>query len=484
VKPQRLTAAAPVQRPAGAPELSKTPVESQRVHSYRMPRPRTFTLFAQTLGLTVLALLAAIAITVVVIFNLPPPMPDFYRVSDIAQVFNSGRPFVTGERPPLLRSLSPTKPTGQEVPPDGMGQVRQELGQKIHVAPSSIVLIIDFPRFADRQAINLVRAQMARGSGAGQEHFLIAPFSVSVRQADGRWLMVAPAHSLKPTAWQRRLLLWIGLSLLALIPMAYLFARRLAAPIAAFAAAAERLGRDPRAPPLALRGSSEIGVAVRAFNEMQERLARYVDDRTAMIGAIAHDLRTPLTRMRFRLEEAPPPLRAKLAKDMSEMEAMISAAIAFVRDATLPAQRSKLELSSLLESLADEMSETGLDVVVTLSQRVVVDGDPVGLRRLFNNLLTNAVKFGGGARVEVRVGDGVAVVHVEDDGPGVPADEMERVFEPFYRVEHSRSRESGGIGLGLPVVRSISRAHGGDATLANRPNGGLTATVVLPLSDT
>lgn len=442
--------------------------------------PHTLTLFAQTLALTVLALLAAIALSVVVIFNLPPPMPDFYRVSEIAQTFNTGKTFASAERPPLIRKLLDTQPTGHVAGPHDLTLQREELARLIKVDPTKILLVKAMPRFKDNQAIQLVLNQLARGSGPVQQHFLIAPFSVSVRQADGRWLTVTPDPGLTPSPWQQRLLLWLGLSLLALIPLAYLFARRLAAPIAAFAAAAERLGRDPRAPPLTLHGPSEIGVAVKAFNEMQQRLARYVDDRTAMIGAIAHDLRTPLTRLRFRLEEAPESVRGKMVSDIAEMEAMISAAIAFVRDASTPAQRSRLELSSLLESLADDMNDTGLDATVEQADRVVVDGDPVALRRLFNNLLENAVKFGGAARVRVLAREGSAIVQIDDPGPGLPEDELEKVFEPFYRCEQSRSRDSGGIGLGLPVVRSIARAHGGDATLANRAKGGLRVTVILP----
>jgi signal transduction histidine kinase len=215
---------------------------------------------------------------------------------------------------------------------------------------------------------------------------------------------------------------------------------------------------------------------------MQERLARYVDDRTAMVGAIAHDLRTPLTRLRFRLEEAPESIRDKMVADIAEMEAMISGTLAFVRDASKRADRTKLELSSLLESVADEMSETGLDVAVDRASRVVVEGDPIDLRRLFNNLLDNAVKFGGSARVLVEVENDHALVEIADRGAGLPDGELERVFDPFYRHETSRSRDTGGIGLGLPVVRSIARAHGGDASLRNNPGGGLTARVVLPLA--
>jgi signal transduction histidine kinase len=304
---------------------------------------------------------------------------------------------------------------------------------------------------------------------------------LAVHRPDGHWLIVEPKPSLKLTPWQQSTLIWLALSTLALSPIAYLFARRLASPIAQFAAASERLGRDPHAPPLIIRGPAEISVAVRAFNDMQQRLASYVDDRTAMIGAVAHDLRTPLTRLRFRAEAAPEDLQAKMAADIEEMEAMISGVMAFVRDASQPAARTRLELSSLLESLADEMSETGQDVVVDQAGRIVIDGDPLALRRLFNNLLGNAVKFGRRARVRVFTDAHNAVVEIDDQGPGLPRSELEQVFEPFYRRESSRSRETGGIGLGLAVVRSVARAHGGDVCLENRTGGGLTARVRLPL---
>jgi two-component system OmpR family sensor kinase len=441
-------------------------------------RRPTATLFAQLLALVVLSLVGASVINIFVIFNLPPQTPNFYRVSEVAQVLRGVPGASQADRRPLVASLSDAPPSTTPAFTGAASVIRQDLAGLVGVDPSRIT--IEFSRFYDRREFGLARDKMVRDRRQTEERLLIAPFKVGLHRADGKWLIVQPKPTLRPTRWQQTTLLWLALSTLVMTPIAYLFARRLAAPIALFAVAAERLGRDPGAPPLAVRGPAEIGVAVRAFNDMQERLARYVDDRTAMVGAVAHDLRTPLTRLRFRVEAAPDELRAKMSGDIAEMEAMISGVLAFVRDATRPAERTRLELSSLLESLADEMSETGLDVVVEHSERVVIDGDPVALRRLFNNLLDNAVKFGGLARARVFAEPGFAIVEIEDRGCGLPEAQLDRVFEPFFRHEASRSRETGGIGLGLAVVRSIARAHGGDATLSNREGGGLIARVKLP----
>jgi two-component system OmpR family sensor kinase len=213
---------------------------------------------------------------------------------------------------------------------------------------------------------------------------------------------------------------------------------------------------------------------------MQERLRRYVEDRTAMVGAIAHDLRTPLTRLKFRIEAAPDDIRPKLAADIDQMEAMIAATMAFVRDTHRPAERTKLELASLVESVIDETAETGGDATVERAEKTVIEGDPVALKRLVANLVENALKYGVRARGRFYAEDRMAIIEIDDDGPGIVPGELERVFEPFYRGEPSRNRETGGIGLGLAVVRSLARAHGGDVTWPTAPKGGLRARVALP----
>ncbi len=439
----------------------------------------TASLFGQLIALVGVSLLAAQGITALMIFNLPPPAPDFYRVNEVVQTFRGASPDV-GDRPALSVRISSTPPS-DPLEPFLTPTLREMLAEELHVPVEAVVIGAHRGPLWDRRSLRVLRERMAREGAPRNEQFLVAPFEVGIRQADGTWLAVRPESRGGLSDWQQRLLLWFLLSTLAMAPSAYLFARRLARPIKLFASAAERLGRDPRAPPLVMKGSEEIDVAVRAFNEMQERLRRYVEDRTAMVGAIAHDLRTPLTRLKFRIEGAPEDVRIKAAADIDQMEAMIAATLTFVRDATRDGERTPLELSSLLESVCDEMAETGSKTEVTAGEKVVLEGDPVALRRMFTNLLENAVKFGGAARVRVYRQAGSAVVEIDDDGPGIPLEDSERVFEPFYRREPSRNRQTGGIGLGLAVVRSIARGHGGDVSLQNREGGGLTARVLLPI---
>lgn len=438
----------------------------------------TASLFVQLLTLTGLTLVASWAVSILLLLNLPPPVPDFYRLNEIERAFR-GVSQTFGERHPLATRTIAKAPTplleGSQIP-----AIRDRLAQTLGVRSSDVVIAGERGPLADRRLGQVLRDRAAR-AGVRDELFLVEPFAVGVRQADGRWMVISPTKGVGLSQWEQRLVLWFLLTGLAMSPIVWVFARRMATPIQMFADAAERLGRDPRAPPLEIKGPREISVAAQAFNEMQARLRRYVGDRTAMMGAIAHDLRTPLTRLRFRIEGLPEEQRAKYGADLDQMEEMIAATLAFVRDAAQPAQRRPLELSSLVESLCDEMAETGQKTEVEAGEKVVVEGDTMALRRLIANLLENAVKFGGGARARVFRDAGNAVVEIDDDGPGIPPQDAERVFEPFYRREPSRSRQTGGIGLGLAVVRSIARGHGGDVSLINRVGGGLTARVQLPI---
>jgi len=310
---------------------------------------------------------------------------------------------------------------------------------------------------------------------------IFGDFSAAARQPDGRWVVVRSSPEPFPTDWQKRTLLLLLGAFVIVAPAGLLFARRITAPLKRFSDAAERLGRDPHAEPVTLSGPAEIGVAAEAFNNMQARLRRYIDDRTAMVGAISHDLRTPLARIRFKLEGADARLRDSVLGDVGQMEQMINGVLAFIRDESTPRHRERLDLLSLLEVVADDAAMVGHDVELVRSEPVTVDGDAVALQRLFVNLVDNAVKYGGQARISLQRADGHAVVEITDAGPGLSPEELARVFEPFYRADPSRNVDAGGIGLGLPIARSAARAHGGDVELTQADKG-LTARVTLPVA--
>jgi len=437
-------------------------------------------LFLQALGLVGATLVAVFIATSVVILNLPPPAPDIYSVTEVAQAMMTGKGGQAIEGRPLQVRDQDRAPSGTSALLRRHLNFKAGLTQLLKANAEDVVLVQDqAPMFYGPPTHIPHRAPMA--ANAPEQTVIFGSFEAAIRRPGGGWRVVAPQQQwIAP--WQQRIMIVLAVAFVAVMPLAWWFARRLASPISAFSRAAERLGRDPDAPPLSIRGSTEVVSAAAAFNLMQERLNRYVSNRTTMIGAIAHDLRTPLTRLRFRIEAAPDELKVKLAGDLDEMEAMVSSTLAFVQDATRPVERTKLEISSLVETVLDEAAETGADASIERADRAVVDGDPIALKRLVTNLVDNALKFGSNARGRVFSEAGMAVVEIDDNGPGVPEGEIERAFEPFHRLESSRSRETGGAGLGLAVVRAIARGHGGEVTLHNRPEGGLRARVALPLA--
>lgn len=263
--------------------------------------------------------------------------------------------------------------------------------------------------------------------------------------------------------------------------------RQLLVPVKTLAQAAENFGRDvANARPLPEVGPSEIVTAARAFNTMAARIRRFVEDRTFLLTAIGHDLRTPITRLKLRAEYMEDDeQRAKMLADLDEMEAMVAATLAFGKDVTTTEELGRLDLASLLRTIIDEMMDINPDGISVLDyqgpQHLPVNARPLALKRALNNLIINAVKYGDKAKISLSTVPGNNVrIDIEDQGPGIPEGEFERVFEPFRRLETSRNRETGGSGLGLAIARNIIRAHGGDITLANTETG-LRVTVLLPV---
>ncbi|MEI6558094.1 MAG: ATP-binding protein [Rhodospirillaceae bacterium] len=321
----------------------------------------------------------------------------------------------------------------------------------------------------------------AAGPLADQDMHRVRMLRVGVALADGSWLVFSATHAPDGSFRLARFALWMTLIALVVTGLSLWAARRLTAPLAAFAAAAERLGVDGGSAPLPEAGPRELRAATHAVNRMQERLSRYVEDRTRMIAAISHDLRTPLTRLRLRAEFIDDPeTQRKMMADLAEMEAMINATLAFARDDARREQRVQADLADLLQSLIDDRNDAGQEAGYQGPGHLTLTCSPVAMRRAFANLIDNAINYGGRADVTVSTVPGHAVVEIDDAGPGIPEAEREKVFHPFYRLEESRSRDTGGTGLGLSVARTIIRGHGGDITLTNLAEGGLRARVTLP----
>jgi signal transduction histidine kinase len=273
----------------------------------------------------------------------------------------------------------------------------------------------------------------------------------------------------------------IALFLVSIGFLAYLVARMTTRPLKQLAQAAKDLGNDINHPPLELTGADEIRQASAAFNAMQARIRQYIFQRTQMLAAITHDLQTPLTRMRLRLEKvSEAELQQRLIGDLSAMQAMVKEGLDLARSMDTTETMQLMDLDSLLDSVCADAADASQHVTLNGSAGMALLGRPLDLRRCLVNLIDNAVKYGHAAKVTVDRINGAARIRIRDAGPGIPDGELARVFDPFYRVETSRSRESGGTGLGLTIARNIAEQHGGSIALANHPDGGLEATLMLP----
>ncbi|HTT07179.1 MAG TPA: ATP-binding protein [Gammaproteobacteria bacterium] len=271
--------------------------------------------------------------------------------------------------------------------------------------------------------------------------------------------------------------------LICLGVLAYMVAKMTMLPLRLLAQAATDFGRDIRHAPMAEKGPTEVRRAAAAFNAMQTQIRRYIHERTHMLAAITHDLQTPLTRLRLRLEKVnDEDLRGRLIGDLTSMQEMIREGLDLARSMDTDEAMQVLDLDSVLDSECADYAESGQDVAtVNGHTSASVRAQPVALRRCLGNVISNAVKYGGFARVSAGVERGRAVIRVRDGGPGIPPDKLDAVFEPFYRLENSRSRETGGTGLGLTIARNIAERHGGSLKLRNHPDGGLEAILELPL---
>ncbi len=310
----------------------------------------------------------------------------------------------------------------------------------------------------------------------------LADIVISIRLLDGNWLNFQTNRFKAPPPWAGNALQLLALLLILVILSGLFIARRMALPMARLANAANRFGLGQDQSPIPEKGPREVRNTIHAFNLMQERLHKHITDRSQMLAAVSHDLRTPITTLRLRAEYIEDPeMRERTLATLAEMEAILSATLGFARDEAVDEKARSTDLAALLQSLVDDHADLGGDADYEGPDRLIFSCRPVALKRALNNLIDNALKYGETARVRLAEDSAGVEILVDDEGPGIPEGELVNVFTPFFRLEESRNRETGGTGLGLSVARTIVHAHGGCISLTNRPDGGLRAAIRLTL---
>ena len=307
--------------------------------------------------------------------------------------------------------------------------------------------------------------------------------NLSISIAGGQWLNVSTRFERPPIQWPLYSMLTFGLTAMALlVAVSWFVMTGLLGPLRRLARASERLGRGEDIDALPERGPQEVRELTAGFNRMQDRLTRFVADRTRVLAALGHDLRSPLTAMRVHSEMVEEDeTRESLVATVEEMQSMVEATLTFAKGLSGNEPMQDVDLQSFLEALRGDMV---VPFVLSDGPEITVRLRPNAIRRALRNVIENAVRYGGSATLGWISADGEIEISVTDRGPGIPTAELERVFDPFFRLEESRSLETGGHGLGLSIARSILRAQGGEISLANHPDGGLIATIRLPVAET
>lgn len=306
---------------------------------------------------------------------------------------------------------------------------------------------------------------------------------ISAHLADGRWLNAGLGINPPLSRWALPTFFSMVFAVGSICVIVVLMVQRLIRPLKNLAEAAELVGRGETIAPVSEDGPVDIQQTIHAFNRMYERLQRFVQDRTRMLAAISHDLRTPITSLRLQAElitdeEA----KEKILNTLDEMQRMTEATLAFARDEASTEPSRFVDLSALVDSLCQDLADLGMNVSYESMGKTPYTCRPVSLKRALRNLIENAVTYGHRAQVELQQDEGEFLILIRDDGPGIADQDVERVFQPFVRLEESRSHDTGGIGLGMAIARSIVRQHGGDITLNNHETLGFCVTVHLPKS--
>ena len=310
------------------------------------------------------------------------------------------------------------------------------------------------------------------------------PYVLALKLSDGSWM----AYTAPVRYWGVPLgglwlirLLCLALSIALVTAVA---ARQFAKPIEQLAAAARQFGGDPHAPPIAETGPRELRQVAKTFNAMQAQIQSFIAHRTTMLAAISHDLRTPLTRIRLRGELIEDPeQQARLFRDVDEMQAMVDGALSFFRDDAVAESTTLFDLTELISTVVNDYADQGIPLAYEGPDRAIYRGRPFALKRVLTNLTDNAIKYGTPPDIELVHAGSAWIISVADRGPGIAEESLQSVFRPYHRLDKSRNRTTGGVGLGLSVAQAIVQGHGGEIVLNHRPGGGLIATVRLPIAE-
>ena len=402
--------------------------------------------------------------------------PDSWVDSILANAAEPDLTF-TLERPAPDRRLYLEKTLAQYVSPKAAARLGDPNGPPADLAGEEY-----HPRAAPlleaRQALGLARGNLAYVlEGTGRDYW-----RVSIPVNDGKWLSVeSKAVSVEQPGIPPRAFLFVAVTV-AIALASIVALRRLTDPLHALEGAAIQLCRDLDAPPLPESGPRDVRRVAHAFNQMQSQLRRFVSDRTTMLAAISHDLRSPLQRLKFRADfMTDDEQREKMLRDLRDMEAMLAATLEFARADADREAVGQYDLCEIVNIIAADLLDCGYKVSLgAMPAALPYPCRGRALRRAIENLTANAANHGGAARLSVACDAATILIEIADDGPGLPPEELEKVFTPFYRPDVSRNRDTGGTGLGLAIARSIVREHGGDIVLINRPGGGLTAQLTLP----
>nr|WP_314525640.1 HAMP domain-containing sensor histidine kinase [uncultured Brevundimonas sp.] len=445
--------------------------------------PRSIT--GQVFGLALLCIVATLITGLLVTLVMPPPPQRVMRVREVAEAFRA-----TGVRSGLVVAhhgaapfpAAPDRSQPVSLIAEGLAhalgvpveKVRVEMVDGTTEPAATSLTILKLPPGAVRAG----RQPPTVAEIVATEDITFPPFRAAV--GDGAaWVSVSPRRPLV-SLWHWHLALaFVGAAAVLALPT-LLLARIFTRPLRDLAVAAAAIDSGFRNAILPIGGPSEIRQAATALQGMQQRLQGHVEQRTQMLFAIAHDLRTPLTSLKLRLEAAPSALRGVMGAEIVRMQAMIEQLLLYASSGQSPGQE-RVDLGRLVREAIDRQGAVTM-IATGLNQGLTVPGFSLDLSRMLDNLLANAVKFGGKGDISIDLSlhGETAQLTVEDRGPGMPEHQLETVFQPFVRLEQSRCAETGGIGLGLALVRAVVESHDGRVDLRNRPQGGLTVTVSLP----